>query len=337
VFDAFNNVCSCDPPNPCDQAPFPTCDGDCPPGTICTPTTDIDGNETCRCTPLTCELSILPDCDGLCPDPGQVCRFIDTVTGCRCDPPEPPCDTSPWPTCSGDCPPGTICVPNPLGLCECLPIPCEQSPWPTCDGECPLGTVCEPQFGGGCECKPVLACDATLFPACDGGCPPGERCLNIPGSDQCRCEPIVGPRCEDTVFPTCEGACPTAERCVEGATQADPCHCEPCVTQVPDDDITLLFQDNVLLTWSGGTCATKWNVYSQRLPGLLPDLDSNGLADSYGTCFAPDLLVPQVATGAPPPVGEMDTFLVTGENPNGEGSLGFASNLLVRPNLTPCP
>jgi hypothetical protein len=33
----------------------------------------------------------------------------------------------------------------------------------------------------------------------------------------------------------------------------------------------------------------------------------------------------------------MHAYLVTGENPVGEGSLGFNSNLQERPNLTPCP
>jgi hypothetical protein len=90
------------------------------------------------------------------------------------------------------------------------------------------------------------------------------------------------------------------------------------------------------LTWTGGTCATRFNVYRSTVPRLL-DADMNGLADDYGTCFLPDLLVSQAMDASNPPASFMHTYLVTGENAVGEGGMGYASNLLQRPNLTPCP
>jgi hypothetical protein len=337
IFDIGLDACRCDPPNPCDQSPFPDCDGDCPPGTVCTPTVDAAGNVTCECTPLPCELSPLPECDGPCPDPTQSCVFIDAATGCRCDPPIVSCDQSPWPTCNGDCPPGTVCVPDSqiAGQCNCEPIPCEQSPWPTCNGDCPVGTSCTPLPGGGCECLPIVPCEDTMFPACDGDCPPDERCVSIPGTDRCECEPIPDPRCEDTFFPTCEGACPTAERCTPG-DPGQPCSCQPCVAVVPDDNIWILFPDKTRLTWTGGTCALSFNVYRQTVFTLV-DADANGLADDYGSCFLSGLLVPEAPCGSTPPLRQMNTYLVTGKNGVGEGSMGFNSNLQERPNLTPCP
>jgi hypothetical protein len=148
-FDPNTSVCACDPPDlACDLSPFPNCDGDCPQGYVCIP--DAVGILTsCRCVPIPCDLTVPGTCDGPCDDPTQVCRFVDSLDMCRCEPVLLPCDQGPWPTCNGECPPDTICIPNPNGFCECVPIPCDQQivdplVGGTCDGDCPFDSVCAP-------------------------------------------------------------------------------------------------------------------------------------------------------------------------------------------------
>ena len=90
------------------------------------------------------------------------------------------------------------------------------------------------------------------------------------------------------------------------------------------------------LRWSTLPCALRYNVYRGIHP--LTDSDGDGVADHYGFCFELDLLAPEMINiFQEPGPGGLHTFLVTGENDVGEGSLGFTSGLLPRPNLDPCP
>jgi hypothetical protein len=264
---------------------------------------------------------------------------VESVDACRCEPSNVACQLSPFPVCDGDCPPGTVCVPDPSGVeqCVCEPIPCEQAPFPTCDGECPPGTTCatDPTGDLECVCEPDVACEQTIFPDCDGACPPDEQCVNVVGTDNCRCEPLDPPLCRDTFFPLCDGACPPDERCTPGGPD-DPCRCVPCDIIVPDDDIYILFPSKTLLDWTGGTCASFFNVYRTTVQRL-PDADSNGLADDYGSCFQPMVFVSQATDTSSPAATYMHAYLVTGENAAGEGGMGFNSSLVERPNLSPCP
>ncbi len=67
-------------PIPCDQSPFPACDGECMPGTNCTPNT-VTG--TCACELLPCGQSSFPICDGACP-PDSICTGSPTGGFCDC-------------------------------------------------------------------------------------------------------------------------------------------------------------------------------------------------------------------------------------------------------------
>ncbi len=88
--------------------------------------------------------------------------------------------------------------------------------------------------------------------------------------------------------------------------------------------------------WERLSCAAVYNVY--RHTGQLEDADGDGLADEYGTCFRPDVLVTEAFNPSDPPIGTVNTFWVTGEDPSGaEGPLGNTSSGLMRPNRTPCP
>jgi hypothetical protein len=230
-------------------------------------------------------------------------------------------------------------VPDPSGVARCLcePLPCEQTPFPTCDGACPTGTICvqDPSGDEECVCVSLRPCEETFFPACDGSCPPLTQCVNIAGTENCECVPIPDPLCRDSLYPLCDGFCPPGERCTDLDT-GEPCRCLPCDVVVPDDDIELYFSSKTLLEWKGGTCARTFNVY-RALLNRVTDADSDGLADDYGSCFRFGLVVPQVTDADPLGPGRMHTYLVTGKNPVGEGSLGFTSALLERPNRSPCP
>jgi len=195
-------------------------------------------------------------------------------------------------------------VPNPIGECECLPT--------------------------------VVACEDTFYPQCDGDCPPGQICTQVPGTDNCHCEPLPPPLCEDTFYPVCNGSCPPNRVCVKGPTPIDPCECHLCIIAVPWPHIEIAWPTKIDIHWSGSKCATKWNLYRATVPRLV-DADRDGLADDYGTCFRPDLMVPQTQDASGPPTGQMHIYLVTGENAVGEGSLGFTSSRQERPNRTPCP
>jgi matrixin len=76
------------------------------------------------------------------------------------------------------------------------------------------------------------------------------------------------------------------------------------------------------LTWAADPASSTYNLYRGALP--LVDSDLNGLADSYGSPLACDLTAPLAADPAVPALGSGFTYLVTGRNAIGEGSLGFA-------------
>ena len=83
-------------------------------------------------------------------------------------------------------------------------------------------------------------------------------------------------------------------------------------------------------------CADYYNIY-KRTASLLTDADGNGVADSYGSCDQMDQAENMTADSMIPPSGMASFYMVTGENPVGEGSLGYASNGLERPNRDRCP
>jgi len=89
------------------------------------------------------------------------------------------------------------------------------------------------------------------------------------------------------------------------------------------------------MTWEPEGCSSSYNVY--RKTGLLLDSDHNGVANDYGGCYQNDVLATQVTDATRPPTGQMYLYAVSGQNLNGEGAIGYASNGLMRPNVSPCP
>ena len=90
------------------------------------------------------------------------------------------------------------------------------------------------------------------------------------------------------------------------------------------------------MTWDTAACADTYSVY-RKAGGLLLDSDHNGVADDYGQCFQGELAATQMTDTTRPPAGQMYIYAVSGKNLNGEGSIGYASDTLIRPNPTPCP
>ena len=105
---------------------------------------------------------------------------------------------------------------------------------------------------------------------------------------------------------------------------------------VPGEVRNVQWLDKIEFAWDPLVCIDVYNVYREVAVRLI-DVDSNGVADSYGPCFLPDRLVPQGADPSSPLPGRCNYYLVTGENGSGEGTLGSASNGLARPNTLPCP
>jgi len=106
--------------------------------------------------------------------------------------------------------------------------------------------------------------------------------------------------------------------------------------QVPAEVTDFRWSDKIDFTWDPVACATAYNVY--RETGIrLSDADSNGVADSYGTCFLAGVATTAGADPSSPVAGSTGFYLVTGENAAGEGPPGSASNGLPRPNTNPCP
>lgn len=117
------------------------------------------------------------------------------------------------------------------------------------------------------------------------------------------------------------------------------CNCW-CVGVIPSSDLVLKWSYPLKteMMWTGGglTCATVYNLYRAVGPRLV-DLDRNGVADNYGPCLLNALVARTATDSTVPPVGMGYFYLVTAESQTGEGTMGTASNGLVRPNLTPCP
>jgi len=78
------------------------------------------------------------------------------------------------------------------------------------------------------------------------------------------------------------------------------------------------------MSWAADPSVSFYNVYRGALP--LADLDLNGVADSYGSPFACGLTAPLCADPEVPAPGGGFSYLVTGKNSNGEGTLGFTRN-----------
>lgn len=90
------------------------------------------------------------------------------------------------------------------------------------------------------------------------------------------------------------------------------------------------------MTWDELPCADWYNSY--RLTAkTLEDADGDGMADNYGSCLQADIPFPVAADPTDPPDGFTNFYLITGENDQGEGSLGFNSVPQTRSNQSPCP
>jgi len=90
------------------------------------------------------------------------------------------------------------------------------------------------------------------------------------------------------------------------------------------------------MVWWKNPCAIWYNVYKITAPRLL-DADHDGVAEEYGLCSQPHLDSNQMMDQTSPPPGQTSYYVVTGGNLLGEGSMGYASNGLPRPNVAPCP
>jgi hypothetical protein len=368
--NAATDECRCNPPLPCDQAPFPSCDLECPAGLICQP--DPSGLPECACAPQQCSQSPFPQCDGECPaGSGLVCQpdasglaqcscqpvpceqlpvgatcdgpcpFSDQVCtplvgGCDCLP-EHTCDTAPYPSCDATCPDGEVCVPDTTTdppRCRCVPPPCEWGPIPTCDGTCPsIFQECEFISGKNfCRCLPYIepVCQAGPYPSCDGLCPLDTECIPIKGTNQCDCRPIVLP-CTQSPYPTCQGDCPVGTKCKAGFGN---CVCCPTGPPPHDTDLRMGLPKGIII-WQPHPCPKWWHVYSAEV-ALFLDGDDDGLPDVTFECMEGHVTTGSAMDTTTPPPGSMHAYLVTAVDDDGESSLGYTTAGVQRTNYVPC-
>ena len=104
----------------------------------------------------------------------------------------------------------------------------------------------------------------------------------------------------------------------------------------PGEVLNLVFTSDTAFGWDALPGAGTYNVYRISL-GSFVDADSDGAADSYGTCLDSGLPANADSDGPAPPAGSAFAYLVTGKNIVGEGTLGRASTGAGRPNASPCP
>lgn len=131
--------------------------------------------------------------------------------------------------------------------------------------------------------------------------------------------------CNDGVDNDCDGS-------TDGNDEKCPAQAEP-----GESDDFNFDTDKIHFNWNSDSNAAVYNVYKGELLEL-KDNNLDGLPDKgYGTCFI---------DGTPDPVGEDPetpsypggfTYIVTGENYEGEGTMGFTSAGIERQNSAACP
>jgi hypothetical protein len=105
-----------------------------------------------------------------------------------------------------------------------------------------------------------------------------------------------------------------------------------------DNTIPLEIEDQRWLSkvrhaWEAAPCATIYNVYRETSPFL----NCGGVACSYGSCQWSGLAAHNATDVTVPLPGVVFYYLITGENLPGEGTMGFSSSGIQRPNLLACP
>ena len=100
----------------------------------------------------------------------------------------------------------------------------------------------------------------------------------------------------------------------------------------------MTWADRNVIAWQWGPCADWYNVYKLTAPRM-KDTNNDGLADDYGSCLEPDLVVNEAPDSDAPGPGAADLYLVTGESSLRRGHPGLRRQRRGEgsPNLRPCP
>ena len=98
----------------------------------------------------------------------------------------------------------------------------------------------------------------------------------------------------------------------------------------PGETQSLVFSNKTTLRWSPEQSASHYEMYRDPLSTL-----SGG---AFGTCFASSLTTNTTTDNTNPASGQGLFYLVTARNRlDEEGTKGFKSNGIERPNAAPCP
>ncbi len=340
--------------DPTTLAPF--CEGDCPPGQICTLFgKDVNGDGIndqfhCGCVPDTIDCGPTPDglaCNPIaCPDPTQVCtpKVIQVVPGalpvvlvCDCIDPVADChveyDAAQGPHCVGGCPPGQTCelrsidsdgdgIDDTFG-CDCVPD---------------TGTVCEPN-------ATATDCKQTVCPI------PGEICRPVlvtigPNGQtkvvKCDCvQPDLDCHVEFDAAntPYCAGTCPPGETCEllgldingDGIDDLFKCECVPPTLECQPDQTGLECKPTICPI-PGDICKPK---VIQWVPGILPVVQECECVGPDECHIELDVAAQQpFCTGGCPPGEEC---LLSGKDSDNDGILDYWECLCVPPSVECSP
>jgi cysteine-rich repeat protein len=128
------------------------------------------------------------------------------------------------------------------------------------------------------------------------------------------------------------------EQCDDGNNASGDGCSSTCIVELAPDEVSplgsaqpLMFTDATTLVWEGGEVnrATSFNVYSGRI--------SRVRVGDLGGCLVENLTTPSLNVTSSPASGKGYAYLVSGENPYGEGSAGSDSSGAVRTEISFCP
>jgi hypothetical protein len=112
-----------------------------------------------------------------------------------------------------------------------------------------------------------------------------------------------------------------------------------CISMVEPGDIggVIIDPDKITLRWTPDPVALQYNVYRGWVAQLNDDNQDSLPNSGYGMCLDYGLTLPQTTDSTMPLYPGGFTYIVTGENSFGEGTMGYTGDGVERQNLEECP
>jgi hypothetical protein len=173
-----------------------------------------------------------------------------------------------------------------------------------------------------------LAPDGTMH----GSCSPLIGVLNCPNDTISTSNRVLSPTdIETTAIVTLIDASPVPATGIDEEVCAGPVPFPPREVSPGGCASPLVFTDDQTLVWEAGSLnrSDSFSLYRSDAPSLT--------LREYGTCLESGIPANTATDAEEPDVGEVFTYLVSGQNLSGESTLGYDSAALERENPCPCP